>query len=359
MEHPPGAGRPGRRRCAYGWTPAHTAGSWPANTLAATTTATRRSARRSRRPPPPTGRTSAVRRTRSSVCCGGSATARATWASGPAAGRHGPATGSTRPARRRPRRPRAGSGGRPIPRRDERVLQPGLAYDPGHDPFLGRRRTRGDRARDAGRARRPRAPGPHPGHRVRRLRLLPGRPAPPRRWPSCCAAAASTCGSCSEGGQPAVIGVRAAPPGAPTVLLYAHHDVQPVGDLSLWESRSVRAGRARRAALRPRRRRRQGRRSWRTSRRCGRSATRCPSASCVFVEGEEEFGSESLAALLAAAPGRRSRRRDRDRRLGQLGHRRAGADHLAARASSTASSRCACSRTPCTAGCSAVRCRTR
>ncbi len=103
----------------------------------------------------------------------------------------------------------------------------------------------------------------------------------------------------SAGGGPAVIGRYPAPPGAPTICLYAHHDVQPTGDESLWTS----------PPFEPRQRgdRLHGRGS--ADDKAGimmhlamlrAFGGRPPIGVTLFIEGEEEVGSPTLGALLAA-----------------------------------------------------------
>lgn len=99
------------------------------------------------------------------------------------------------------------------------------------------------------------------------------------------------------GGKPAVLATFPGPEDAPSVLLYAHYDVQPTGDPALWTSPAfeptVRDGRlysrgsaddkggigVHLAALRV-------------------FDGKPPVTVKVFVEGEEEIGSPSMAALL-------------------------------------------------------------
>lgn len=105
-----------------------------------------------------------------------------------------------------------------------------------------------------------------------------------------------------EFGQPAVLATRAARNGRPTVLLYAHHDVQPPGDEALWDSPpfepTVRDGRlyGRGAA------------DDKAGVMAHVGAIRAVSevlgddldlGVAVFIEGEEEYGSRSFGQFLA------------------------------------------------------------
>jgi acetylornithine deacetylase/succinyl-diaminopimelate desuccinylase-like protein len=100
------------------------------------------------------------------------------------------------------------------------------------------------------------------------------------------------------GGLPAVVARKPAPPGKPTVLLYAHHDVQPEGSHDAWDQDDPFEPVERDGRLYGR-----GAADDKAGIAAHLAAIRAygqdlPVGVTVFVEGEEEDGSDSLPALL-------------------------------------------------------------
>lgn len=101
-----------------------------------------------------------------------------------------------------------------------------------------------------------------------------------------------------DGGAPAVIAHKKGPEGAPTVLLYAHHDVQPENDHADWDSPPFEpTERGDRLYAR-------GAADDKAGIAAHLGAVRVfgddlPVNVVMFIEGEEEVGSETLPALLA------------------------------------------------------------
>ncbi|CAI9405740.1 dipeptidase [Aestuariimicrobium sp. T2.26MG-19.2B] len=105
-----------------------------------------------------------------------------------------------------------------------------------------------------------------------------------------------------DGGKPAVIAHFPAPAGQPTVCLYAHHDVQPTGDESLWTSEPFVAT-ERTDAVGETRLFGRGTSDDKGGLAVHLAALRAyegqpPVGVTLFIEGEEEIGSPSLATII-------------------------------------------------------------